>query len=260
VKRNGRPLGSGRSCFSCRLAKEQHRSEVHKTLKTSQKQATPSGKDSASKKAGTELARILEQEIARYYDDDLKQRISDTAAEIHAELDAANTEIYKRHAKAIAALEAERKKVLGAITTFEKKARPVLNKIKKELEAHAPDVDDFDWPEPDEGDEDDDPLFDSTREYLDQIDRYKAHQGKATEAAPRKKPRRITATCIVCAREFLTTLKTAKTCSETCRHKLNYKPRSRTESLESAHFHAAIGVPTCGSRTVSASRAATGRV
>jgi hypothetical protein len=32
-------------------------------------------------------------------------------------------------------------------------------------------VDDYDWPEADEGDEDEDPLFDSTRTYLEQIDR-----------------------------------------------------------------------------------------
>ena len=110
-----------------------------------------------------ELERILTREIERYYDNDLKGRIAETASEVWAELTAANTKVHKRHAKDIAALEAERKEVLAAITAFEAKARPVLRKIKKSLEAEAPEVCDFDWPEPAEGDDDPDPLFDSTR-------------------------------------------------------------------------------------------------
>jgi hypothetical protein len=34
---------------------------------------------------------------------------------------------------------------------------------------------------PDDGDEDDEPLFDSTRDYVEQINRYKEHQGKPIE-------------------------------------------------------------------------------
>jgi hypothetical protein len=179
-----------------------------------------------------ELERILQREIARYYDADLGDRIETVACEVDAELDAVNSKVRKRHAKAIAALEAERKKVLADIAAFEEKARPVLGKITADLEDDAPDADAFDWPDPDDGDEDDDPLFDSTREYLDQIDRYKEHQGKPTEAAPRKQPQPFPATCIVCGKDFLTTRKTAKTCSDTCRHTLNYKPRARMESPE----------------------------
>ena len=106
-----------------------------------------------------ELEQVLTKEIDRYYDEDLEGRIEDTAAEVQAALDEINAMVCKRHAKAIKALEAEHKIVLAAIAAFEKKARPVLRKIEKDLEAEAPDVDAFDWPEPDEGDEDDDPLF-----------------------------------------------------------------------------------------------------
>jgi hypothetical protein len=34
------------------------------------------------------------------------------------------------------------------------------------------------WPEPRDADEDYDPLFDSTRDYVEQINRYKEHQDK----------------------------------------------------------------------------------
>jgi hypothetical protein len=37
------------------------------------------------------------------------------------------------------------------------------------------------WPEPRAGDEDDNPLFDSNRSYVEQMDRYKKHQSKPTQ-------------------------------------------------------------------------------
>jgi hypothetical protein len=46
----------------------------------------------------------------------------------------------------------------------------------------APDASDYDWPEPKEGDEDDEALYDSSRGYLEQLDHYHRHQGK--EEAP----------------------------------------------------------------------------
>jgi DNA invertase Pin-like site-specific DNA recombinase len=58
----------------------------------------------------------------------------------------------------------------------------------------APAIDQVVWPEPCDGDEDPDPLFDSRRTYVEQIDKYKAHQGKPiarreyTRTKPHKKP------------------------------------------------------------------------
>jgi hypothetical protein len=46
--------------------------------------------------------------------------------------------------------------------------------------------DSIEWPEPDGGDEDEDPLFDSTRGYVEQIDRFKEYQQKPTERQSRK--------------------------------------------------------------------------
>jgi hypothetical protein len=44
-----------------------------------------------------------------------------------------------------------------------------------------------------DGDEDDDPLFDSTRDYVEQIDRYKDYQGKPTARRARTRTRSPTA-------------------------------------------------------------------
>jgi hypothetical protein len=160
-----------------------------------------------------ELARILERETARYYDPDLAARVEETTAGVQADLNQINTRIHKRHATAIAAIEAERKKVIAAIAAFEKKTRPLLRKIERDLEADAPVIDEYEWPVPDHGDEDPDPLFDSTREYLDQIDRYKEHQGKPTEATTHE---RICANP-KCGKSFAARSSRALTCSVACK-------------------------------------------
>jgi hypothetical protein len=42
----------------------------------------------------------------------------------------------------------------------------------------APDLPGIEWPEPDDGDEDENPFYDSTRSYLDQLDAYRNYQDK----------------------------------------------------------------------------------
>jgi predicted nucleic acid-binding Zn ribbon protein len=163
-----------------------------------------------------ELERILTREINRYYDADLDGNIEDVAAQVDADLEEVNAKVHKRHAKAIAGLKAEQKKLAAAVKAFEKKAKPVLDAIREDLDDEAPDVADYDWPEPDDGDEDDDPLFDSTREFIEQVDRYKEHQGKPTEGVA-KHYRTELATCIVCSKEFPSTVRAKiKVCSRKC--------------------------------------------
>jgi hypothetical protein len=182
-----------------------------------------------------ELARILTREIRRYHDTDLEGNIEDVAAAAQDDLDEVNAAVRKRHAKAIAALEAERKKIAAAVAAFEKKAKPVLRQIERDLEAEAPDLDAYDWPEPDEGDDDDDPLFDSTRDFVDQVDRYKAHQGKPTEAPPRKKAGPYPKVCANCGEDFVANHKSAKCCSKACSNAINQaaaKKRGRGKTIQ----------------------------
>jgi hypothetical protein len=61
-----------------------------------------------------------------------------------------------------------------------------MRRIERALADAAPDLDDYDWPEPRPGNEDPDPLFDSRRDYIEQINRYKAHQGQPTERRSRE--------------------------------------------------------------------------
>ena len=112
-----------------------------------------------------ELARILEAEILRYYDTTLGEQIEDIGSEVRRDILEINNQVRRKHTRAIKELEAEHKKAMAAIKAFEKKATPILSKIQKDLGDQAPDGSDYDWPDPSdfEGEEDDDPLYDSAR-------------------------------------------------------------------------------------------------
>jgi hypothetical protein len=58
------------------------------------------------------------------------------------------------------------------------RANGVSHAITEALEELKPDLSEVELPEPAEGDDDDDPLFDSTRDYVEQLDRYREHQDR----------------------------------------------------------------------------------
>jgi hypothetical protein len=163
-----------------------------------------------------ELRRLLVREIMRYRDDSLERRMTAVAAELQSELDDISTTVRKRHAKALAKVEAERKQLAAAIRDFKRKAEPVLRAVDRDLADEAPDLEGYDWPEPLEGDEDDDPLYDSSRDYMDQLARYRAHQGKP-EAAGFKL---YDLTCDMCGEPFQSRRPRATTCrKQSCRNR-----------------------------------------
>ena len=99
------------------------------------------------------------------------------------------------------ALRAERDEILEALKPIRKRLAPIIKRadawrrrcealhrqIADELRQDEPDFSAVDWPEPAEGDEHPDPLFNSTRSYVEQIGRYKRHQDKPTGRRPRRK-------------------------------------------------------------------------
>lgn len=131
-----------------------------------------------------ELAKILEAEIERYYDADLQRRndqVAETVEEQLAEINRAVDEQYQRELKK---LEADYRKISAAYEQqrrrWEQEAKPVYQRIAKTLDDRRPDVHEFDWSQAVDSDEDPNPLFDSTRDYLEQIEAYKSYQGKPT--------------------------------------------------------------------------------
>ena len=81
-------------------------------------------------------------------------------------------ELARRCAEHASAINAE-------VNAFYDTAEALHQRILVQLMRHAPDLAKIEWAEVGDADDDDDPLFDSTRDYLDQIKRFKRHQGKA---------------------------------------------------------------------------------
>ncbi len=65
------------------------------------------------------------------------------------------------------------------VAAFYQRAADLWARIGRELEDSVPDADDFAWVEPEAPDEEES-LFDSARDYVEQIDFYKAHTGQPT--------------------------------------------------------------------------------
>jgi hypothetical protein len=151
-----------------------------------------------------QLRKIVEKEIRRYVDPDLRANIRAATAEVSSALDEINGGVRLQHEREIERLTAEREALAAEIEAFaeqarerfEERFRPWLDALAERskalfhgmtesLEAQMPDPDEFDWPEAADGDEDPDPLFDSTRHYVQQVDRFKEHQQKPTTRRPR---------------------------------------------------------------------------
>jgi hypothetical protein len=167
-----------------------------------------------------EMERILTEEIGRYYDFTLASQVQDQAHEIQAELEQINAEVHASNVRRIFKLKKERKRVLASIRVFKRKAARILKKIRDDLDDRAPDIDQYDWPEPADGKEDSSPLFDSARQYPEQIACYKKHQGRSTEPLPRRELEKVTCICEHCHRSFQSARPTARACSDVCRTNL----------------------------------------
>jgi hypothetical protein len=66
------------------------------------------------------------------------------------------------------------------VDAFHERASELMRRIGEAIEERIPAPETIAWASPAVPDEDDDPLFDSARRYVDQIDRYKTHVGKPT--------------------------------------------------------------------------------
>jgi hypothetical protein len=123
------------------------------------------------------LRDIIEQEVLRYYDTDLRERAEQAVADVRDELEDVRAEVLERHDDEYETIRAEHGALIercnAALEPFREPLRQIGARfrdlqatVQEELTQAAPRPADIDWPEPQEGDEDDDPLFDSTRDYV----------------------------------------------------------------------------------------------
>jgi hypothetical protein len=131
------------------------------------------------------FARIVGNEIKRYWNPDHDKDVRDQIDDLQTELDDIEDEVHAEHEDEIAAFEdeiAELNEELEPLNAraadLHKRIKPVWQAMSEKLRERQPEPD-IECPEFD-ADEDDDPLYDSTRDYVEQIDRYKKFQDKPT--------------------------------------------------------------------------------
>jgi hypothetical protein len=136
-----------------------------------------------------EIDGILEQEILRYYDPNLQRNIRRVTNRIERELEGIDRQVHDEFADQYQQLEDDYAEL---VERYEEELQAIAERqetlqlsVTERLEEQAPEVEDYNWPEPRDGDEDPDPMFKSTRGYVEQIDRFKRHQGKLTTRRPR---------------------------------------------------------------------------
>ncbi len=128
------------------------------------------------------LQRILRGYIERYYDTDLADRVQGAREQVERELRAMRREVLNRYAGDIAAvreqLDAIRADYAPRMAAYSEQVQALWQAVSADLRAAMPDLDDYPLPDARDADEIGDGLYNSERDYLDQIDAYKAFQGK----------------------------------------------------------------------------------
>jgi len=134
-----------------------------------------------------ELRRVLQREMSRYFDADLKSQVEAAANEIRERLRSAQGEVFARYADQIQALDQEWEAIKDSIRermqAHLNRRTALWQEIREELTDTMPDVDETDIPEAEEADEREGALYDSTRSYLDQNRVYQAHRANMSNLA-----------------------------------------------------------------------------
>lgn len=129
-----------------------------------------------------ELERILVDTIAHYYDGTLSRRTVEVYNELVDDLDERQQAVIDEHAAELEELQQEyeviRREFAGRIAQVSGRVSVLYNTMRAELRTRVPDINDYPIPKANEGEEFDDGLYNSRRDYIDQIMAYKQFQGK----------------------------------------------------------------------------------
>ncbi|MDX0438933.1 hypothetical protein GOD34_18355 [Sinorhizobium medicae] len=136
-----------------------------------------------------ELARIVEREICRYIDTSLSSRVQAAWWRMHQHLREITAEVHGDYAEELALIGARYDLVCQNIQAaidqaeaemerIEQGADPLWQAIAERLEELMPHIELEAPPAAKEADPPDEPLFDSSRSYLEQLDYYRDWQGR----------------------------------------------------------------------------------
>jgi hypothetical protein len=132
------------------------------------------------------LAEVLRSCMESYYDAELEQRVRLTEAMLVAELKMVADGVLGSYKPDIEALRQSYKELhqefAGRMEGYGRRLASLWQAMRDSLRTNAPDLDDYPVPLAVEADEIEDGLFNSQRDYLEQVAAYKAFQGKLVEA------------------------------------------------------------------------------
>jgi hypothetical protein len=147
------------------------------------------------------------------------EELQDAWAESQTQIAEHQEAITAKIAECQAAIAEHQAAIEAELHGWQDRAAPVWERIADDMTAAMPAPDAIEWPELDLDDEDANPLFDSTRDYLDQMTAYKRYQGKPADRVEH------VLTCEVCGRAFVRGRTTATACSKRCMNK-RYRARN----------------------------------
>ena len=128
------------------------------------------------------LERILRGHLEAYYDISLQERVQQAREQVQMQIETVLDWVYEGHQEELAALravhEAIKQDIEPQVNAYMQQVKAVWQAMRQELQANMPDLAEYPVPEPYEADEIGEGLYNSTRDYLSQIQAYKEFQGK----------------------------------------------------------------------------------
>ena len=131
------------------------------------------------------LRNIIRTEIERYFDADLDERVEKERRKLEHDADRIRRAIIERHRDELKRLGDEYREISDEFADRIAKVQGEVSRlwevIAEAMVDQAPNIDAYPVPDADEAFEPDAALFDSSRDYVDQISAYKAFQGKDSD-------------------------------------------------------------------------------
>lgn len=128
-----------------------------------------------------ELEKIVREEAERYIDPTLSRRVSAEETAWDRRLDGITASVHSHYGHAIGSVQERYSELLELAEKIEDDCEELFEQITEELESDAPVIDEDAVPTAGEHDPHENPLFDSQRRYMDQLDHYKAWKEGSNE-------------------------------------------------------------------------------
>lgn len=129
-----------------------------------------------------ELARVVRKHLDHYFDHSLNRRVYRAEQKLRNDLSAIVLQGREEHADEIEEIKSEYEEIkaefLTRLAAHNERRAELFETLNAELTERMPDIEDYPIPEAEVSDEVGEGLYNSERDYLDQIDAYKEFQGK----------------------------------------------------------------------------------